>query len=216
VAEWLRNGLQNRVHQFNSGRGLHQHNQVLPYNFQVLPYNFKEIASGRLWPLRRLGKPPGQAASAAESDGFAKRPIGQRPETCMENFALQRGPTAVLSTERSPPNLAAAFTRLRRSFWLSYADRLKAFDSHGVDFARSLDVSIKSQLAGLFQGFEAFDTSRQLARRFKCGLSRLPRQVGVTRVLCWHGIFHRSLRMVTGTGYRRKLRSFETSGNKKT
>jgi hypothetical protein len=23
VAEWLRNGLQNRVHQFNSGRGLH-------------------------------------------------------------------------------------------------------------------------------------------------------------------------------------------------
>ena len=24
VAEWLRNGLQNRVHQFNSGRGLHQ------------------------------------------------------------------------------------------------------------------------------------------------------------------------------------------------
>ena len=29
VAEWLRNGLQNRVHQFNSGRGLHQHNQWL-------------------------------------------------------------------------------------------------------------------------------------------------------------------------------------------
>ena len=24
VAEWLRNGLQNRVHQFNSGRGLHR------------------------------------------------------------------------------------------------------------------------------------------------------------------------------------------------
>ena len=23
VAEWLRNGLQNRVHRFNSGRGLH-------------------------------------------------------------------------------------------------------------------------------------------------------------------------------------------------
>ena len=29
VAEWLRNGLQNRVHQFNSGRGLHQYNQWL-------------------------------------------------------------------------------------------------------------------------------------------------------------------------------------------
>jgi len=27
VAEWLRNGLQNRVHQFNSGRGLHPYNQ---------------------------------------------------------------------------------------------------------------------------------------------------------------------------------------------
>jgi hypothetical protein len=34
----------------------------------------------------------------------------------MENVALQRGPIAVLSTERSPPNLAAALTRLRRSF----------------------------------------------------------------------------------------------------
>jgi hypothetical protein len=29
VAEWLRNGLQNRVHQFDSGRGLHQFNQGL-------------------------------------------------------------------------------------------------------------------------------------------------------------------------------------------
>jgi hypothetical protein len=27
VAEWLRSGLQNRLHQFNSGRGLHQSNQ---------------------------------------------------------------------------------------------------------------------------------------------------------------------------------------------
>jgi hypothetical protein len=33
VAEWLRNGLQNRVHQFNSGRGLHQKNQLLARNF---------------------------------------------------------------------------------------------------------------------------------------------------------------------------------------
>src|SRR3979409_409941 len=29
VAEWLRSGLQNRLHQFNSGRGLHQYNQGL-------------------------------------------------------------------------------------------------------------------------------------------------------------------------------------------
>jgi hypothetical protein len=28
VAEWLRNGLQNRVHQFNSGRGLHEINDL--------------------------------------------------------------------------------------------------------------------------------------------------------------------------------------------
>jgi hypothetical protein len=28
VAEWLRNGLQNRVHQFNSGRGLHHINDL--------------------------------------------------------------------------------------------------------------------------------------------------------------------------------------------
>ena len=29
VAEWLRNGLQNRVHQFNSGRGLHSKQLIL-------------------------------------------------------------------------------------------------------------------------------------------------------------------------------------------
>jgi hypothetical protein len=29
VAEWLRSGLQNRLHQFNSGRGLHQSNHKL-------------------------------------------------------------------------------------------------------------------------------------------------------------------------------------------
>ena len=28
VAEWLRSGLQNRLHQFNSGRGLHQINHL--------------------------------------------------------------------------------------------------------------------------------------------------------------------------------------------
>jgi hypothetical protein len=32
VAEWLRNGLQNRVHQFNSGRGLQFH----PFDFITL------------------------------------------------------------------------------------------------------------------------------------------------------------------------------------
>jgi hypothetical protein len=31
VAEWLRNGLQNRVLRFNSGRGLHQYNQWLAW-----------------------------------------------------------------------------------------------------------------------------------------------------------------------------------------
>ena len=34
VAEWLRNGLQNRVHQFNSGRGLHFNQLKLLVNFQ--------------------------------------------------------------------------------------------------------------------------------------------------------------------------------------
>ncbi len=29
MAEWLRSGLQNRLHQFNSGRGLHPYNQGL-------------------------------------------------------------------------------------------------------------------------------------------------------------------------------------------
>jgi hypothetical protein len=36
VAEWLRNGLQNRVHQFNSGRGLH-----------IQPIDFTKIFSSQ-------------------------------------------------------------------------------------------------------------------------------------------------------------------------
>ncbi len=35
VAEWLRNGLQNRVHQFNSGRGLHS--QAPDFSAQIIP-----------------------------------------------------------------------------------------------------------------------------------------------------------------------------------
>ena len=35
VAEWLRNGLQNRVHQFNSGRGLHS-NLLISFKFPRL------------------------------------------------------------------------------------------------------------------------------------------------------------------------------------
>jgi hypothetical protein len=61
--------------------------------------------------------------------------------------------------------LAAALTRLRRSFWISRADWLepsplivpKNAAPRWVDFARSVHVSIKSQLAGLFQGLAALD-----------------------------------------------------------
>jgi hypothetical protein len=44
VAEWLRNGLQNRVHQFNSGRGLQPH----LIDFTALFYSRRD-------PLRRAG-----------------------------------------------------------------------------------------------------------------------------------------------------------------
>ena len=37
MAEWLRNGLQNRVHQFNSGRGLQPH----LIDFTVLFYSLR-------------------------------------------------------------------------------------------------------------------------------------------------------------------------------
>ncbi len=36
VAEWLRNGLQNRVHQFNSGRGLHSITLIVCSYFKLL------------------------------------------------------------------------------------------------------------------------------------------------------------------------------------
>jgi hypothetical protein len=50
VAEWLRNGLQNRVHQFNSGRGLHQYNQLLAWTFseaKTVAFRRWEPAHGR-------------------------------------------------------------------------------------------------------------------------------------------------------------------------
>jgi hypothetical protein len=53
VAEWLRNGLQNRVHQFNSGRGLHNplrlRNNCVPSLFlrtSLLPFRFVFVAGG--------------------------------------------------------------------------------------------------------------------------------------------------------------------------
>ena len=53
VAEWLRNGLQNRVHQFNSGRGLHEINDldaglVSHQIFESLPPPRWRLASGVL------------------------------------------------------------------------------------------------------------------------------------------------------------------------
>jgi hypothetical protein len=44
VAEWLRNGLQNRVHQFNSGRGLQPIPLILKYYSK--PIDSKLVLSG--------------------------------------------------------------------------------------------------------------------------------------------------------------------------
>ena len=41
VAEWLRNGLQNRVHQFNSGRGLQLYLVDITQNRHLIPSNPK-------------------------------------------------------------------------------------------------------------------------------------------------------------------------------
>jgi hypothetical protein len=52
VAEWLRNGLQNRVHQFNSGRGLH-----------TQPIDFAKIFSSQAVPSGIHDRCPEMAAS---------------------------------------------------------------------------------------------------------------------------------------------------------
>ena len=130
-----------------------------------------------------------------------------RPETCMENCALQGGPIPVLSTERSPPNLTAALTRLRRSFlgFLSGSSGLMAQNPRLIprlivkaqaalaranftrsNFGGSLPVGFKPKLAGPFQGFEALDAGRQLAGSVESGLSRRPGQIGLARLLCRH------------------------------
>ena len=68
VAEWLRSGLQNRLHQFNSGRGLHPNllkNQktflfssagrgwLLP---DLLPFRFLDAADGSLEGSIQVGR----------------------------------------------------------------------------------------------------------------------------------------------------------------
>jgi hypothetical protein len=58
VAEWLRNGLQNRVHQFNSGRGLQLKplnvpNILIPVLFRkndLLPLALAALVAGSLQP----------------------------------------------------------------------------------------------------------------------------------------------------------------------
>ena len=50
MAEWLRNGLQNRVHQFNSGRGLH-HNSLISQHKPATPRRFRAPAD-IAWAMR--------------------------------------------------------------------------------------------------------------------------------------------------------------------
>src|SRR3954453_23027780 len=58
VEEWLRNGLQNRVHQFNSGRGLHPLDQIInPSKFSP-PFSAWHTLWGYYVRVRRCPWPP--------------------------------------------------------------------------------------------------------------------------------------------------------------
>jgi hypothetical protein len=89
VAEWLRNGLQNRVHQFNSGRGLHQHHQVVAQSFSG-----KALVMPRP-PVGRSGR-PGRASTGRSVSG---------PERACEITPWEEGSVSVSSPEVFPPKL---------------------------------------------------------------------------------------------------------------
>src|ERR1700680_4202565 len=60
VAEWLRNGLQNRVHQFNSGRGLHQYNQSFALTIcEAARSSSRRPSAGGVPALGKWNKRPG-------------------------------------------------------------------------------------------------------------------------------------------------------------
>ena len=50
MAEWLRNGLQNRVHQFNSGRGLHHKLLIFQLKFEFCSSSTNRAESARTVP----------------------------------------------------------------------------------------------------------------------------------------------------------------------
>src|SRR5262245_18645580 len=85
VAEWLRNGLQNRVPRFNSGRGLHLKFQELRLDFRrTLGPRF--LVVGTLWePIRRFCRliyfiicKPGCGLSAPAPSPMAARAYSRR------------------------------------------------------------------------------------------------------------------------------------------
>jgi hypothetical protein len=84
VAEWLRNGLQNRVHQFNSGRGLHlilliSHNYFIRHLFRqagLVPLRYHlPFASGFAWPISARYPPSRRPPGADAVAGVASRPV---------------------------------------------------------------------------------------------------------------------------------------------
>jgi amidase len=76
VAEWLRNGLQNRVHQFNSGRGLHKIN------------NLDALARGR-----ESGRAKALAMPWAEGRWTDRGPLRGAPITIKDWFYVPGLPT---------------------------------------------------------------------------------------------------------------------------
>jgi hypothetical protein len=136
----------------------------------------------------------------------------------MGNSALQRGRPRFFRQSVFPPNLAAALIRLRRSFWIYRADRLKP---------SPLIVRKKRCLCrGRFRAFcscqhqivtcRPFSGPRSARRQRVTGAPRQgrPEQPSKPSRHCLVSlqacIIHPGLRMVTGTGYRCKpIRALE-------
>ena len=101
MAEWLRNGLQNRVHQFNSGRGLHQQHQMLTLMSQ-------EAASTSLAAHQAAYHPSGKGISGqAISLSLAALRGSYRSDASRYRFALHGDETAALTVSSSRSNSAS-------------------------------------------------------------------------------------------------------------
>ena len=170
VAEWLRNGLQNRVHQFNSGRGLHQHHQIVAESF---------LGKALVMPRPRLD-------GAAAREGLPQADRWAARNVHVKSRLGRRDRSRFLRRRCFLQNLTVAITRLRRSFYCADASWLAKALTSELAAARSAGgvpaLGKRQQRPGqpiVVGGFRRLIEYRLIAQEVLLGRGRNGRSYGI-------------------------------------